>query len=82
MKWQGDDALPPLRLRLGEAAWLLPRMWRTFGSTRPIGPEDGPPALVIPGFIAHDRTTAALRRSLAEAGWRVYGWERGVNWGA
>jgi len=82
MKWQGDDALPPLRLRLGEAAWLLPRMWRAFGSTRPIGPVDGPLALVIPGFIAHDRTTAALRRSLAEAGWRVYGWERGVNWGA
>jgi pimeloyl-ACP methyl ester carboxylesterase len=38
--------------------------------------------LVIPGFIAHDRTTAALRKELAEAGWRVYGWEMGVNWGA
>ena len=82
MKWEGDDALPPLRLRLGEAAWLLPRLWRTFGATRPIGPEDGPPALVIPGFIAHDRTTAALRRSLAAAGWRVHGWEQGTNWGA
>ena len=82
MTWEGDDALPRLRLRLGEAAWLLPRMWRAFGSTRPIGPEDGPPALVIPGFIANDRTTGALRRSLAEAGWRVYGWERGINWGA
>jgi pimeloyl-ACP methyl ester carboxylesterase len=81
-KWEGDDRPPSLRLRLGEAAWFLPRLWRTFGSTRPIGPVDGPPALVIPGFIAHDRTTAALRRALAEAGWRVHGWEMGVNWGA
>src|SRR4051812_29726989 len=57
-------------------------MWRAFGSTKAIGPSDGPPALGIPGFIAHDRTTAALRRTLAEAGWRVHGWEMGVNWGA
>jgi dienelactone hydrolase len=57
-------------------------MWRMFGPTRPIGPEDGPPALVVPGFIAHDRTTVALRKALADAGWRVHGWESGVNWGA
>ena len=82
MEWEGDDRPPSLRLRLGEAAWFLPRLWRTFGSTRPMGPVDGPPALVIPGFIAHDRTTAALRRALAETGWRVHGWEMGVNWGA
>jgi pimeloyl-ACP methyl ester carboxylesterase len=82
VEWEGDDRPPSLRLRLGEAAWFLPRLWRTFGSTRPVGPVDGPPALVIPGFIAHDRTTGALRRALAEAGWRVHGWEMGVNWGA
>ena len=81
MKWEGDDRPPSLRLRLGEAAWLLPRMWRAFGSTRPIGPLDGPPALVIPGFVAHDRTTMALRRALAHAGWRVHGWEQGLNLG-
>jgi pimeloyl-ACP methyl ester carboxylesterase len=80
--WEGDDRPPSLRLRLGEAAWLLPRMWRAFGSTRPIGPIGGPPALVIPGFVAHDRTTAALRKALADAGWRVHGWELGFNWGA
>ena len=82
MPWEGDDRPPSLPLRLREAAWLLPRMWRAFGSTKPMGPPDGPPALVIPGFIAHDRTTAALRKVLAEAGWRVHGWEMGVNWGA
>ena len=42
----------------------------------------GPPALVIPGFIANDRTTLALRRALAAAGWRVHGWRMGWNWGA
>lgn len=82
MAWTGDDALPPLRKRLGEAAWLLPRLFRIFGSTKPLGPADGPPALVIPGFVAHDRTTEALRKALAAAGWRVHGWEMGVNWGA
>jgi len=81
-KWEGDDRPPPVRLRLGEAVWILPRMWRLFGSTRPRGPVDGPPALVIPGFIAHDRATLALRRALAAEGWRVHGWEMGVNWGA
>ena len=81
MKWQGDDRPPPLRLRLGEAAWLFPRMWRTFGSTRPLGPADGPPALVIPGFVAGDHTTLALRRALADAGWRVHGWRMGWNLG-
>ena len=82
MTWTGDDCLPPLRLRLGEAAWLLPRLFRIFGSTRTLGPADGPPALVIPGFVAHDRTTGALRKALARAGWRVQGWRMGVNWGA
>ena len=82
MAWEGDDRPPSLRLRLGEAAWLLPRMWRAFGSTKAIGPTDGPPALVIPGFVAHDRTTMALRKALGAAGWRVHGWEMGVNWGA
>ena len=82
MTWTGDDCLPPLRLRLGEAAWLLPRLFRIFGSTRTLGPADGPPALVIPGFVAHDRTTGALRKALARAGWRVHGWRMGVTGGA
>jgi len=80
--WKGDDRPPPLRLRLGEAAWLVPRLFRILGSTKAVGPQDGPPALVIPGFIAHDRTTEALRNALAQAGWRVHGWQMGVNWGA
>jgi pimeloyl-ACP methyl ester carboxylesterase len=37
---------------------------------------------VIPGFIATDRTTMALRKALAAAGWRVHGWDMGWNRGA
>jgi len=81
-QWEGDDRPPRLGLRLTEAAWIVPRMWRTFGSTRPAGPVDGAPVLVIPGFIARDQTTTALRRALADGGYRVHGWEMGINWGA
>jgi pimeloyl-ACP methyl ester carboxylesterase len=38
--------------------------------------------LVIPGWAASDRTTLALRQALAQAGWRVHGWELGWNRGA
>ena len=38
--------------------------------------------LVIPGFMAGDRTTMELRRALGRAGFRVYPWRQGWNWGA
>lgn len=68
-------------MRLKEAGYLLARLARGFGHLGARGPEDGPPALVIPGFIANDRTTMELRRALAEAGWRVHGWALGWNLG-
>jgi pimeloyl-ACP methyl ester carboxylesterase len=37
--------------------------------------------LVIPGFLANDRTTLGLQRALAEAGYRVAGWGMGLNTG-
>ena len=60
----------------------MARFWHGFGRLGPRGPVDGPPALVIPGWVATDRTTMALRKALAEAGWRVHGWEMGWNRGA
>ena len=45
------------------------------------GPDDGPPILVVPGFLATDRTTTALREALAADGWRVHGWDNGWNLG-
>lgn len=81
MKWTGDDRPPPGWMRLKEAGYLLARAARGCGHLRPRGPEDGPPALVIPGFVANDRTTMELRRQLAETGWRVHGWGLGWNLG-
>src|SRR5688572_32791694 len=68
-------------MRLREAGYLLARLARGFGDLGPRGPADGPPALVIPGFVANDRTTMELRRALAEGGWRVHGWGLGWNLG-
>ena len=82
MKWEGDDRPPPSWRRLTEAAWVLPRVLSTLRPARPLGPEGGPVALVIPGWVASDRTTAALRKALADAGWRVHGWDLGFNRGA
>jgi len=69
-------------MRLAEAAWLGARAWRGIGHLQPRGLVDGPPALVIPGFIANDRTTMELRRALAAGGWRTYPWGLGWNSGA
>jgi len=67
---------------LKEAAVLLSRFYRAFGTLGQRGPADGPPLMVIPGFLATDRTTLGLQRAFADAGYRVAGWGLGVNRGA
>lgn len=57
-------------------------MWTILRRARTLGPEKGPPVLVIPGWAASDRTTRPLREALAGAGWRVHGWKLGFNRGA
>jgi len=42
---------------------------------------DGHTVLVLPGFLADDRSTAILRRYIAFLGYRTYGWELGRNIG-
>jgi dienelactone hydrolase len=37
--------------------------------------------MVVPGFLANDRTTLGLQRALAGAGYRVGGWGMGLNRG-
>ncbi len=77
------DALAPSGwLSLREVAWHLPRMLAGLGPLGPRGPVDGPPVLVLPGFLATDRTTMELRRALARAGWRAHPWLLGLNGGA
>ncbi len=83
MSPRDPDTVPPSQLaKLNEMGALLPRMWKSFGHLGPRGPEGGPRCLVIPGFLAHDRTTAALRQAFGHAGWRTYGWAAGLNTGA
>ncbi len=77
-----DDFAPPAWARVREVMWHLPRMLSGLGPLGPRGPEDGPPVLVIPGFLATDRTTMELRRALARAGWRSHPWLLGMNGGA
>jgi pimeloyl-ACP methyl ester carboxylesterase len=77
-----DDLAPPAWHRWREVAWHFPRMLAGLGPLGPRGPEHGPPALVIPGFLATDRTTMELRRALARAGWRAHPWLLGLNTGA
>jgi len=61
---------------------LLARFHKSFGRLGERGPEDGPKLMVLPGFVAGDRTTLGLQRALAEAGYRVAGWGLGTNRGA
>jgi pimeloyl-ACP methyl ester carboxylesterase len=77
-----EDLAPPGWHRLREIAWHIPRLLAGLGPVGPRGPEDGPPALVLPGFLAGDRTTMDVRRALARAGWRVHPWGLGMNFGA
>lgn len=76
-----DSATPP-RWRLAtEAISLIARAYRSFGRLEERGPADGEKLMVIPGFLADDRTTLGLQRALARAGYRVMGWGLGLNKG-
>ena len=68
-----------LRLFLREGPALLAALLPSFGRLGERGPADGPKLMVIPGFVANDRTTLGLQRALAEAGYRVTGWGMGLN---
>lgn len=65
-----------------EGPALLGRFYRAFGRLGPHGPADGPKLMVVPGFLATDRTTLGLQRALGQAGYRVTGWGLGLNRGA
>ena len=76
-----DHDRPPRWRLLVEGAALLSRAYRSFGRLGERGPENGPKLMVIPGFLATDRTTLGLQRALAAAGYRVAGWGMGLNAG-
>ncbi len=77
-----EHLAPPLRLLLREGLSVVARFAGAIGRLRERGPADGPPLLVIPGFLASDHTTLPLQRELAREGYRVAGWGLGLNRGA
>ena len=82
MHMRSDETAPANWRRLYEAAYMVPRALYGFGHLDARGPDDGPRALVIPGFLANDRTTMELRRALAEGGYHTHAWAQGWNLGA
>lgn len=68
-------------MRVREGASIASRLYRAIGRLGERGPADGPRLMVIPGFLATDRTTLGLQRALAAAGYRVTGWGMGLNRG-
>lgn len=57
------------------AFWLL---WPWLSVT---ARGDGHPVLVLPGLLADDGSTRALRGFLNSHGYRAHGWKQGRNWG-
>jgi pimeloyl-ACP methyl ester carboxylesterase len=58
------------------AFWLM-RPW--LSSVTPLG--DGHPVLVLPGLMADDGSTSALRNFLNSHGYTAHGWNQGRNFG-
>lgn len=78
-----EDRPPPFTLLLREAV-LFPvsRLRAAFAPAVSLNVDGaGAPVMVIPGFMASDRTTARLRKSLAKAGFDCCGWGMGRNLG-
>ncbi|MCV7231321.1 esterase/lipase family protein [Mycobacterium branderi] len=75
---------PPLSLSLTDPARAAVEFGLLLGSlplrrALPVG--DGHPVLVLPGLLAGDGSTLALRRILRGLGYRVHGWRLGRNIG-
>jgi len=79
---QPDHLPPPKYLLFLDGVSLVGRFWRAFGRLGERGPAHGRKIMVIPGFLASDRTTLGLQSSLARSGYRVTGWGMGLNRGA
>jgi pimeloyl-ACP methyl ester carboxylesterase len=78
------DQLPPafslLAREIGSFAWMRARA--TFApSVQTSAAGAGHKVIVIPGFMASDRTTGRLRRTLNRAGFISSGWGLGRNRG-
>jgi pimeloyl-ACP methyl ester carboxylesterase len=69
-------------LALEGRAWLeLAALMPTMPLLRTALCGDGQPVLVLPGWLASDRSTQALRWFLRDRGYRAHGWGLGRNLG-
>lgn len=77
------ESPPALGLLAREAsAFVWMRLRASLAPAVPLGQRgDGRCIIVLPGFMASDRTTSRLRRSLGAAGFDVHGWGLGRNRG-
>lgn len=77
-----DTTRPPgMMLRMAEARSIL-----EFGSFNLLRKQmqrlpkgDGHPVLVLPGFMASDRSTIPMRQLLTNLGYNTFGWKMGRN---
>ncbi len=79
-----NPAVAPARWRCAAEFLALPQI-QVAPLRRPVTVPAfgrGQPAIVIPGLLSNDRSTALLRNSLSKAGFVVEGWEQGLNTGA
>jgi pimeloyl-ACP methyl ester carboxylesterase len=73
-------ALPLLAREMASFVWMRARA--TFAPAIKVdGKGNGHKIIVIPGFMASDRTTSRLRRTLDRAGFQSCGWGLGRNRG-
>src|SRR5215831_17014221 len=80
-----QDSIPPpnpgLLLLEGRALLELAALLPAYPFLRRAPAGDGHPVLVLPGFMASDFSTRALRRFLRDKGYRTHGWKLGRNLG-
>jgi len=81
-------ATPPIRppaaallLLEGRALFELAALLPAYPLLRRAPRGDGHPVLVLPGFMASDTSTRALRRFLRDKGYAAHGWRLGRNRG-
>jgi|SRR5580658_387823 pimeloyl-ACP methyl ester carboxylesterase len=75
---------PPSRLLLlSEARAVIEygAFLSSYSWFRTLPPGDGHPVMVLPGFVATDRSTHALRSFLRNRGYAAHGWQLGRNLG-
>ena len=77
-----DAARPPSllwTLTEGRAIFELGAFGLLRKQMRNLPKGDGHPVLVLPGFMASDRSTRPMRRLLDDLGYKTYGWGLGRN---